>query len=90
MAADKYSASIIEDTILSRVLVLLSQRHNIDPKQIRYDTPVTHELGLYSLDLIELMMDLEKEYNIKIPDVPQEPIQTVGNFIELIAKHMQR
>lgn len=90
MAADKYSASIIKDTILSRVQVLLSQRHNIDPKQIIYDTPITHELGLYSLDLIELMMDLEKEYNIKIPDVPQEPIQTVGNFIELIAKHMQR
>ncbi|MBQ1927709.1 MAG: acyl carrier protein [Alphaproteobacteria bacterium] len=90
MTADKYSASIIKDTILSRVQVLLSQRHNIDPKQIRYDTSVTHELGLYSLDLIELMMDLEKEYNIKIPDVPQEPIQTVGNFIELIAKHMQR
>ena len=90
MAADKYSASIIGDTILSRVRVLLSQRHNIDPKQIRYDTHVTHELGLYSLDLIELMMDLEKEYNIKIPDVPQEPIQTVGDFIELIAKHMQR
>ena len=90
MTADKYSASITKDTILSRVQVLLSQRHNIDPKQIRYDTSVTHELGLYSLDLIELMMDLEKEYNIKIPDVPQEPIQTVGNFIELIAKHMQR
>lgn len=51
-----------------------------EPPEITRDMPLP-DLGLDSLDIVELQMEFEKEYNVEIPD-PEDVIVTVGNLID--------
>jgi len=46
-----------------------------------------NDLGADSLDTVELVMELEEEFEINIPDDAAEKIQTVGQAVEFIEKH---
>ena len=48
------------------------------------ETEVTNDLGAYSLDTVELIMEFEKEFGISIPDDQAEKITTVGDAIAYI------
>jgi len=53
-------------------------------------TPATsfiNDLGAVSLDTVELVMELEEEFDCNIPDDAAEKIQTVGQAVEFIEKH---
>jgi acyl carrier protein len=48
------------------------------------------DLGADSLDIVELVMALEDEYGIEIPDEDAEKIETVGDAIKYIEEHMKK
>ena len=57
-----------------------------DKADITMDTQFVDDLGTDSLDRYEILMAVEEEYDIKIPDVAIENIQTVGDAVRLIEK----
>ena len=69
--------------ILARVSEILAEHLNLDPQKITLDTTFA-ELEADSLDVVEIVMTLEDEYNIEIPDEQVEKIETVGQVVEAI------
>ncbi len=57
---------------------------NVDPEEIRMETTFVDDLGADSLDVFQIIMDIEDEFDIKIPAEKAEKIATVGEAVELI------
>lgn len=57
---------------------------NVDPEEITLDTTFTDDLGADSLDLFQIIMGLEEEFDIEIPAEAAENITTVEEAVELI------
>ena len=56
--------------------------------EVKDEASFTNDLGADSLETVELMMDLEKEFNITIPEEESEKIATVGDAIAYIEAHV--
>ena len=57
---------------------------NVDPEEIRMETTFVDDLGADSLDVFQIIMGIEYEFDIKIPAEKAEKIATVGEAVELI------
>ena len=57
---------------------------NVDPEEIRMETSFVDDLGADSLDVFQIIMGIEDEFDIKIPAEKAEKIATVGEAVELI------
>ena len=67
--------------ITSRVKAIIVDKLGVDESEVKPEATFTNDLGADSLDTVELIMELEKEFNITIPDDQAEKIQTVGDAI---------
>jgi acyl carrier protein len=67
-----------------RVESVIEEQMGVDPSQITDDASFTEDLGADSLDLAELVMGFEEEFDIEIPDETAEEITTVGEAVEKI------
>jgi acyl carrier protein len=70
--------------IKERVIDIVAQQLNVSKDQITEDTHFVNDIGADSLDTVELVMELEEEFDIDIPDDAAEKIQTVGEAIRYI------
>ena len=68
-----------------KVAELVAEQLGIDKKNITMDSNIIEDLGADSLDVIEMLMTLEDEYGITIPDEKINQIKTVGQIVELTA-----
>lgn len=68
-----------------RVKDIIAQTLCIDEK-ISNDAHLSNDLGMDSLDAVELMMNCEREFNIRISDEDVMGIETVGEYVTLIKK----
>ena len=59
---------------------------SVDPDEITLDTTFTDDLGADSLDLFQIIMGLEEEFDIEIPAESAEDITTVEEAVEMIKK----
>ena len=59
---------------------------SVDPDEITMDTTFTDDLGADSLDLFQIIMGLEEEFDIEIPAESAEDITTVEEAVEMIKK----
>ncbi len=75
--------------IKMKVMSIISDKLGVDQNEVVEDASFAKDLGADSLDTVELIMDFEKEFGIKIPDSDAEKIVTVGNAIEYIQSHMK-
>ena len=57
---------------------------NVDPEEITLDTTFTEDLGADSLDLFQIIMGLEDEFDVQIDPEQTENISTVGEAVELL------
>ena len=71
--------------MLEKIKEALSVALGISPDEITADSRFSDDLGADSLDLFELVMQLEDEYDIQIPDESLESISTVGDLISYLA-----
>ena len=71
-------------SVLERVTNIVSEQLGVDKDKISTDTSFVNDLGADSLDTVELVMELEEEFDINIPDDAAEKIQTVGQAVEYI------
>jgi acyl carrier protein len=70
--------------ISNRVKSIIIDKLGVDDAQVTETASFTTDLGADSLDTVDLIMEFEKEFGIKIPDEQAEKIQTVGDAISYI------
>ena len=75
-------------SVESRVKEIIVDQLGVDEKEVTLEAKFIDDLGADSLDLVELVMALEEEYDTEISDEDAEKIQTVGDAIEYIKAHM--
>lgn len=73
--------------IFAKVKALISEQLDIDEVQIALDTTF-EDIDADSLDVVELVMALEEEFDLEIADEEVEKIQTVGDVVGYIEKHL--
>ena len=74
--------------IQNRVKAIIVDKLGVDESEVKPEATFTNDLGADSLDTVELIMELEKEFNITIPD-DQEKIATVGDAIAYVEANAQ-
>lgn len=70
--------------ILEKVKKLVVERLNVEEASVKGDASFTDDLGADSLDIVELVMALEEEFEIEIPDDKAETIKTVDDAVNYI------
>lgn len=71
-------------SVQERVINIVAEQLGVDKEKVSPETSFVNDLGADSLDTVELVMELEEEFEIDIPDDAAEKIQTVGQAIEYI------
>jgi len=67
------------DEIESKVKEIICNQLEVSPEQLRPEASFIDDLGADSLDIVELVMAMEEEFDIEIPDEDAERIQTIGD-----------
>ena len=71
-------------SVAERVIDIVADQLGVDKEKVKPETHFINDLGADSLDTVELVMELEEEFDINIPDDAAEKIQTVGQAIDHI------
>jgi acyl carrier protein len=75
------------DEILEQVKAAVADRLGVDEAEVTEEASFQEDLNADSLDLVELIMSLEDEFGMKIPDDDAQKIQTVGQAVDYVAAH---
>ena len=75
--------------ILEQVKKIIEEQLGIDPSEIHEDSSFIEDLGADSLDMVELIMAMEEEFNFELPEEDAEKISTVGEAIEYIKANVE-
>jgi acyl carrier protein len=73
--------------ILDRVKNIIVDRLGVEEGEIKLEASFKEDLGADSLDVVELVMELEDEFDMEISDEDAEKIVTVGDVVNYIASH---
>ncbi len=76
-------------SVEERVVDIVAEQLGVDKEKVSRDTHFVNDLGADSLDTVELVMELEEEFDISIPEDQAEKIQRVGEAIDFIEKAQQ-
>jgi acyl carrier protein len=75
-------------SVEDRVKEIIIDQLGVEEKQVDSDASFIDDLGADSLDTVELVMALEEEFDIEIPDEEAEKIATVQNAVDYIKDHI--
>lgn len=75
-----------KDMIFDDIVSKLTQTLNMSPTDITIDLSLRNDLILDSLQLYELVIDLEEAYNIRLPDELLDEIDTIEDVVDLVYK----
>ena len=70
-----------------KVKEIIVERLSVDEKEVKEEASFIDDLGAYSLDTVELVMALEEEFGMEIPDEEAEKIATVGDAVKYVESH---
>ena len=70
------------DEVAKKVEDIIIDKLNVDASEVKDEANFTLDLGADSLDTVELIMEFEKEFDIKIEDDEAQTIQTVGDAVD--------
>lgn len=75
--------------VLDKVKEILSSQFDVEADSITQETDIVDDLGADSLDLVDMLMSLEDEFNIgEVPDEMVEKIRTVGQLVTYIEENI--
>ncbi|HSJ38385.1 MAG TPA: acyl carrier protein [Planococcus sp. (in: firmicutes)] len=73
-------------TVLERVTKVIVDRLGVEENEVKLEASFTGDLGADSLDVVELVMELEDEFDMEISDEDAEGMGTVGDAVSYIEK----
>ncbi|AGC68152.1 acyl carrier protein AcpP [Thermoclostridium stercorarium subsp. stercorarium DSM 8532] len=73
--------------IFEKVKEIIVDQLGVDESEVTMEASFIDDLGADSLDIVELIMALEEEFDLEIPDKDAEKIVTVGDAVEYIKAH---
>jgi len=73
--------------VFEKVRDIIVEQLGVDPEEVKLESSFIDDLGADSLDIVELIMALEEEFDLEIPDKEAEKIATVGDAVEYIKAH---
>lgn len=74
--------------VFEKVKAILCNRFDVSEEAISADTRISEDLGADSLDAVDMLMSLEDEFDVEIPDEEIDHIQTVGDLVSYIEEHL--
>jgi acyl carrier protein len=78
------------EELLKKIKVIVSDKLSISEDQVTEDASFTEDLGADSLDTVELVMALEDEFDMDIPDEDAEKLDTVGKAMDYVLSHLSK
>jgi acyl carrier protein len=75
------------EEILSKIQEITADRLGVDESDVTPDASFREDLEADSLDLVELIMELEEQFGMEIPDEEAEKITTVEEAVDYVAEH---
>ena len=69
-------------SVEERVIEIVCENLGVNKEQVTRSTSFTEDMGADSLDIVELVMELEEEFNVTIPDEAAEKSKTVGDLVD--------
>ena len=74
--------------VLEKIKVILAEQFDVEEDSLKNDNDLQDELGSESLDVVDLLMSIEDEFEIEIPDEEIENIRTVGDLVNYIESNI--
>jgi acyl carrier protein len=74
--------------VLERVTKIIVDRLGVDESEVKPESNFKEDLGADSLDVVELVMELEDEFDMEISDEDAEKISTVGDAVNYIESNL--
>lgn len=75
--------------IFEKVKSIIADQLGLDASEIKMESSFIDDLGADSLDIVELVMALEEEFDIEMPDEEAEKIKSVGDVVNYIKAHTE-
>lgn len=75
------------EEIFEKVKAIIIDGLGVDEKLVKEDATFIDDLSADSLDIVELVMSIEEEFGLEIPDTAAEKIVTVGDVVKYIKEH---
>ncbi|MDD7402147.1 MAG: acyl carrier protein [Eubacteriales bacterium] len=76
------------EEIFEKVSQILAEELGLDPESIEMDANFIEDLNADSLDIVDLVVEMEHEFDLSIPDDEAEQIKTVGDAVNYIADNL--
>ncbi len=70
--------------VLEKVKKILAEQFDVEEEKITPDTLISNDLGADSLDVVDLIMSIEDEFEVEVPDEEAENIKTVEDLVKYI------
>ena len=75
-------------TVREQVINLISEQLNVKLDEIKDSSELVGDLGADSLDAVEIVMEIEEEFEIEIPDEDADKFKTVGDIVNYITRRI--
>lgn len=74
-------------SIFEKLQKIIAEQLDLEKDEIQYESSITEDLGADSLDIVDLVMSVEDEFGIEVPDEALENISTVEDMTKYIEDH---
>ena len=74
--------------VFEKIKEILAEQLDADPEEMTMDTKIAEDLEADSLDVVQLLMSIEDEFEVEIPDEEIENMKTIGDVVEYIQSKM--
>ncbi|MBS6464450.1 MAG: acyl carrier protein [Firmicutes bacterium] len=75
---------------LEKVIELMAEQLNVPAEKISAEKEIVKDLGADSLDVVEMLMNLEEEFSVTVPDEEAVNIKTVQDVVDLIENNKNK
>lgn len=70
--------------VFEKLRDMICDQLDLDPENVTEESLIIDDLGADSLDIVDLVMTIEEEFNVEVPDEEIENIRTVGDVVKFI------